>query len=518
MSKPHWRLGRLADRLSDTRHRLNELTHGDLDVRATLALSYQALEPRAQVMFRRLGLLTVPDFPAWAAAALLDTSIASAEDFCERLVDAQLLDPVSRHAASGPRYRFHDLVRAYAEELAIATDSPTVRTAALARAFGGLMALSEEAHRQVYGGDFTILHGQAPRWTCATEVLRPVIAENPMTWLDSERIAILAAIRQCAELGLDELSWDLAWTAVTLYEARGYFDDWRAAQQFALAASREAGNARGTAAMLLAQASLKLNFNEPAEETLVLSGEALRLFSVAHDTHGCAIAQYQIGIAYTRKGQLNAALDALEHARDNSRAAGDRFLEAGVLRELANACLAQDDHQASMEYLIQALRIQDEIGSLRGKSMALYTLGELHLRRHDAAAARRPIWSTPRALPAAGTDDRTKATIVTIFLRGGADSLNAIVPYGDDLYYQYRPLIAVPLKAKGDKAVLKLDKAIGLDYWGTHPAPARGRAVYPDRQRRLDRRHPQPLQCAGLHGLAAPRRPPRHPWLAQPGP
>ena len=75
----------------------------------------------------------------------------------------------------------------------------------------------------------------------------------------------------------------------------------------------------------------------------------------------------------------------------------------------------------------------------------------------------------PTALPAAGTDDRTKATIVTIFLRGGADSLNAIVPYGDDLYYQYRPRIAVPLKAKRDKAVLKLDKAIGLDYWGLNP-------------------------------------------------
>jgi uncharacterized protein (DUF1501 family) len=75
----------------------------------------------------------------------------------------------------------------------------------------------------------------------------------------------------------------------------------------------------------------------------------------------------------------------------------------------------------------------------------------------------------PTAAPAAASDDRTKATIVTIFLRGGADSLNAIVPYGDDMYYQYRPRIGVPIKAKRDKAVLKLDKKMGMDYWGINP-------------------------------------------------
>ena len=76
---------------------------------------------------------------------------------------------------------------------------------------------------------------------------------------------------------------------------------------------------------------------------------------------------------------------------------------------------------------------------------------------------------SPTKVPAPGGDDRTKATIVTIFLRGGADSLNAIVPYGDDAYYQYRPRIAVPIKAKRDKAVLKLDKKMGNDYWGINP-------------------------------------------------
>src|SRR5574341_685052 len=42
-AKPHWRLGRLANRLGDPHRRLHELAVGDLAVRASLALSYQRL-------------------------------------------------------------------------------------------------------------------------------------------------------------------------------------------------------------------------------------------------------------------------------------------------------------------------------------------------------------------------------------------------------------------------------------------------------------------------------------------
>ena len=69
-----------------------------------------------------------------------------------------------------------------------------------------------------------------------------------------------------------------------------------------------------------------------------------------------------------------------------------------------------------------------------------------------------------------GKDKRLECpTVVTIFLRGGADGLNAIVPYGDDDYYKVRPRINIPVKPKADKAVLKLDKKIGNDYFGLNP-------------------------------------------------
>ncbi|URN12628.1 hypothetical protein LUW77_16050 [Streptomyces radiopugnans] len=50
---------------------------------------------------------------------------------------------------------------------------------------------------------------------------------DPACWWEDERRALTAAVRQAAQAGLDELCWDLALTAVTLFEAKGYFDDWR---------------------------------------------------------------------------------------------------------------------------------------------------------------------------------------------------------------------------------------------------------------------------------------------------
>lgn len=58
-------------------------------------------------------------------------------------------------------------------------------------------------------------------------------------------------------------------------------------------------------------------------------------------------------------------------------------------------------------------------------------------------------------------------TLVCVFLRGGADTLNMVVPYGDDWYYKLRPTIAIPPPASNAEAN---DAAIRLDeFYGLHP-------------------------------------------------
>lgn len=60
---------------------------------------------------------------------------------------------------------------------------------------------------------------------------------------------------------------------------------------------------------------------------------------------------------------------------------------------------------------------------------------------------------------------KPKKTLVVIFLRGGADGLNLVVPYGDSSYTSLRPSIAVPSPTSS-----RPDSALDLDgYFGLHP-------------------------------------------------
>lgn len=68
---------------------------------------------------------------------------------------------------------------------------------------------------------------------------------------------------------------------------------------------------------------------------------------------------------------------------------------------------------------------------------------------------------------AGATEEKQRPTLVTIFLRGGADAMNALVPFGDPNYYKLRPTIALTEKGKaGAPGVLNPKKDA---YWGFNP-------------------------------------------------
>ena len=70
-------------------------------------------------------------------------------------------------------------------------------------------------------------------------------------------------------------------------------------------------------------------------------------------------------------------------------------------------------------------------------------------------------------------------TLVTIYLRGGADPLNAIVPAGDPDYFAVRPTIAIPAKSDNEDnpAVLPLTNLFGL-----HPSMSPLKKLYDDKR------------------------------------
>lgn len=89
-----------------------------------------------------------------------------------------------------------------------------------------------------------------------------------------------------------------------------------------------------------------------------------------------------------------------------------------------------------------------------------------------------------RALAAPEREISVKPTLLTLFLRGGQDALNAVVPHAEGRYYDLRPNIAVPPPDQ-ENGALDLDGTLGL-----HPALKGFKALY-------DKGMLAPVVCVG---------------------
>ncbi|WP_146108191.1 BTAD domain-containing putative transcriptional regulator [Actinokineospora auranticolor] len=388
-SRTHWRIDGLVRRLRDEARRLDEFAHHGLELRSNIGLTYRDLPPQAQRLFQLFALIRAPEFPAWTAAALLDTDMFDAEDILESLVDAQLLDTVEYADASAPRYRFHDLIRVYAWEKLWESTGQTERTETLARLLGAWLGLAEEAHRREYGGDYTILHGVAARWAPATwdEI---GLTANPIDWLDGERRSLVTAVRQAAQAGLDELCWDLALTSVTLFESKGYFDDWQECARIALDAAERAGNLLGVAATRYSVGTLHMMQTRLAEAGECFT-EALAEFSRAGQEHGRALVLRNHAHVDGLRGDVGAMLAKYTEALATMRAVGDRIGEAHILRSLAKHHLEEGETAVARALLDDAVRICREVRCLRAEAQVEHRVAELHVATGQIDLARKSL-------------------------------------------------------------------------------------------------------------------------------
>ena len=387
-SRPHWPVVELARRLRNEARRLNELSHQGLELRSSIGLSYRSLPDRAKRLFRLCSLIQAPDFPCWTAAILLDAAQPDAEEMLERLVDARMLDTVP-----GPprriRYRFSDLMRIYAQERLAETETEAEQQEALTRVLGAWLSLAERAHRKEYGGDYTILHGKAPR-RHLTEWTGEDLVDDPMEWLESERAALVAAVRQAAGWGMAELCWDLALTSVSLFEVKGYLDDWRETAELAYDVCAQAENRTGCAAMLYALGTLHM-FQKRLTEAEERFASALEIFTAEGNVHGQALVLRNAALVDRLRGNFEAMLGKHEDALAKMRTVGDVIGEANILRSLAKFQLDEGDVEEARGLLSQALALCQEAGYLRGEAQVTARFAEVYLRTGQTLLAKQTL-------------------------------------------------------------------------------------------------------------------------------
>jgi DNA-binding SARP family transcriptional activator/tetratricopeptide (TPR) repeat protein len=349
-SRPHWPLRKLLDDLNNERQRLDLLRLGQLDVRASIGLSYRDLDSSAKVLFERLGDLNVPFVTVWLSAALLDTTMSEAERLLERLLDAQLL-AADGFVGDWPRYRLHDLVRLFANEKSAGVDERE-RHDYLARAFGACLRISDEWWRGICGGDYLVIHGDARRWP--PPPAPPLeLGLAPMSSFEHEHPVVSALVRRAAQEGHTAAAWDIACKVFDPYLFLRL--DQEAERVLAIARTQAllVDDQLGNANILLHQAMLEINRALPARARPHFE-EAGVIFDRYGNTAGRGLAVLGLSILNRKLGKLPDARRDCLAAIQWFRLAGDLGGEAQAFRNLAHIAEDEEKWDEAENYFVAA--------------------------------------------------------------------------------------------------------------------------------------------------------------------
>jgi DNA-binding SARP family transcriptional activator/tetratricopeptide (TPR) repeat protein len=385
-NKPHWSFRKLASKLRDTLTRLDQLSHGHLDVRATISLSYRVLTPRAQRLLRRLSDLDLPEVTVWVSAALLDCSVTGAEQVLEELFDSQIIEVCGSDVNGDTRYRLHDLVRLFAKERAVLDDDRLDLQAARLRAFGAWLHMCDSALAYMPAlDDYATKHSSAPRWRVEPAYTESLMAKA-LEWFDLERTSVLAIIRRAASDGRSDVAWDLACTASPLFRERRHLDDWPRALEPALAVTGQADDPLGRGCVLYRLGSSLVNRLQ-FEQAWQCFQQAADQFRMVGDDHGVAVAAACGAMVERFRKNWHPALSLYEAALPTLRACGDKCGEALVLRGIGQVHMELGSLAAADDYCRQAVTIYRNLGADKGVAGALLWQGMLRLKQQQHSDA-----------------------------------------------------------------------------------------------------------------------------------
>ncbi|MGW8881219.1 AfsR/SARP family transcriptional regulator [Streptomyces mirabilis] len=349
-------------------------------LRTAFSVSYRVLAPAARRLFRLLGLFPGPEFTAEAAAALLPAPLPQARRLLGALAAAHLIEP-----ATAGRYRFHDLLREYAQERALVEETGADRGAALER----LLIWYLHAARAASG---TWLFPELPPELRAYDQQGMPSAAEDSQWLEAERANLLAVINHAARHGPRPVAWHL--TCVLL----GHF--W---------------------------------LHLPRATWLATAQTALDAATAEGDLYGQAAMQNSLGVIRWDWGHARQALDHHARALDISRGLGWAVCEAAALdgRGCVEWSMARLD--SAHEHITAGLRIAREVGNRHVEAFGLLGLGMVcrDLGRLREAAAHLELAISRGAVLSWWDDSPALQTLGWVYWELGrlADGLDALGPW-----------------------------------------------------------------------------------------
>lgn len=380
-ARPRWKVETMTGRLADERRRIGELRAGDLAVAAAFELGYHQLTEEQARAFRLLAPMTQPGIGLAAAAAALDLDEDDAEDLLESLVDAAMLE-----APVPGRYRYHNLVRAFALQLG---EDAGAGTLALARFLDFLLAGGCSAFQQMVPGD------PVGVFLAASPVPGPLLTDlaDARAWVTTEFDCVANAVMLAARapVGSDPRILRAATDLVIALSPFGkdipYGQLAAAARTVAEAAAlRGDDHAAGRARFVCGNAALQNTRLEEAEEQSRLAAEACQR---AGDTVILRQTLNDRGLIAQFQHRYEDAVRYYDQAIGLARELGQRSGELATMLNAAQARLRSGRAEEALLVCEEALVALQAVSDHHGIAYALCVQGlALHeLGRHADAVA-----------------------------------------------------------------------------------------------------------------------------------
>ncbi|GAA2264033.1 BTAD domain-containing putative transcriptional regulator [Glycomyces scopariae] len=378
-SRPGDGLDVLADELDAAASPLDGLAAADpeTDPRTLLDWSYRQLTPETARLLPLLALHPGPDWTAPAAASVAGTGLRPTRAALAELVEANLLLWTPQH-----RYGFHDLVRAFALELA--DREPEERDAARLRMLDHYLHTAFAADRLLDPTRSPIRLSPVP---AGVEPERIADGDAAMRWFSAEDAVLTALVDRSAALGHDAQCWQLVWTLLDYLNRRGRTHDLVLVSERALKAATRIGDTEAQTRALrdLGQTSARLDRFTDAREYLE---RALALSERVDDERGQALAHHLLGRLWRRQRRLPEALDATRRALALFESTGDRVGRARSLQAIGYHHLVVGEHAAALPYSEQARALFRELGDPASEAAV----------RDDIASVHHHLGDFPRAI------------------------------------------------------------------------------------------------------------------------